>query len=55
MTGELHAGNDREYYWIASYTGDVNNNAVAGTCGDLNETSTVSPSLRRSRPRARFS
>ena len=31
------------YYWIASYSGDSNNNAVAGSCGNTNETSTVSP------------
>jgi hypothetical protein len=33
-----HAG---KYYWIASYNGDTNNEAVAGQCGDANETSTV--------------
>ena len=32
------AGN---YYWIASYPGDANNNPVAGTCGATGETSTV--------------
>jgi hypothetical protein len=31
------------YYWIASYSGDANNNAVAGSCGNTNETSVVSP------------
>jgi hypothetical protein len=30
-----------KYYWIASYNGDPNNEAAAGTCGDANETSTV--------------
>ena len=30
-----------KYYWIASYNGDANNEAVAGKCGDANETSTV--------------
>ena len=34
----LTAGN---YYWIASYSGDVNNLASSGACGDTNETSTV--------------
>ncbi|MEO7449038.1 MAG: hypothetical protein ABI336_12270 [Humibacillus sp.] len=29
------------YFWIASYTGDANNNAVAGTCGDTGESSQV--------------
>jgi hypothetical protein len=32
-----------KYYWVASYSGDANNEAVAGTCGDANETSVVSP------------
>jgi hypothetical protein len=30
-----------KYYWIASYNGDPNNEAAAGTCGDANETSSV--------------
>lgn len=29
------------YYWIASYSGDANNSAVSGKCGDANESSTV--------------
>ena len=29
------------YYWIAAYSGDTNNKAVSGTCGDPNESSTV--------------
>jgi uncharacterized repeat protein (TIGR01451 family) len=29
------------YYWIASYSGDVNNAAASGACGDDGETSTV--------------
>jgi hypothetical protein len=33
------------YYWIASYGGDNSNEAVAGTCGDQGETSTVNPGL----------
>ena len=32
------AGN---YYWIASYSGDVNNQPSTGTCGDEGETSTI--------------
>ena len=35
------------YYWIASYSGDTNNSAVSGACGDTNETSTVSPGLAK--------
>src|SRR2546428_805259 len=29
------------YRWIASYSGDPNNNAVSTSCGDAGETSTV--------------
>jgi len=29
------------YHWVASYSGDTNNNAATGACGDPNETSTV--------------
>jgi uncharacterized repeat protein (TIGR01451 family) len=32
------AGN---YYWIASYSGDANNQSSTGTCGDSGETSTI--------------
>ena len=32
-----------KYYWIASYSGDANNDAVSGACGDTGETSTVNP------------
>jgi fimbrial isopeptide formation D2 family protein len=32
------AGN---YHWIASYSGDDNNDAVAGTCGDDGETTSI--------------
>ena len=31
------------YYWIASYSGDANNGAVSGNCGDTGEVSTVNP------------
>ena len=31
------------YHWIASYSGDANNAAVAGTCGNAGETSVVTP------------
>ena len=30
-----------KYAWVASYSGNVNNNAVSGTCGDANEASLV--------------
>jgi hypothetical protein len=30
-----------EYHWIATYVGDANNEAVAGSCGDPNESVTV--------------
>jgi uncharacterized repeat protein (TIGR01451 family) len=29
------------YHWIASYSGDAHNNAVAGKCGDENESTTI--------------
>lgn len=29
------------YYWVASYSGDANNNPVAGSCGDAGETLVV--------------
>ena len=31
------------YYWVASYSGDVNNEPSTGTCGDEGETSTIKP------------
>lgn len=31
------------YHWIATYNGDVNNNAVAGRCSDPNETVEITP------------
>jgi uncharacterized repeat protein (TIGR01451 family) len=31
------------YYWIASYSGDANNDPVSGQCGDEGETSVVNP------------
>jgi hypothetical protein len=31
------------YYWLASYGGDGNNNAVSGACSDANEQSVVGP------------
>ena len=31
------------YFWIASYSGDANNDPVSGSCGDAGETSVVSP------------
>ena len=32
------------YYWIASYSGDANNNSVSGTCGEATEVSSVDKS-----------
>ena len=29
------------YFWIAYYSGDSDNNAVAGVCGETKETSNV--------------
>jgi hypothetical protein len=36
-----------KYYWIASYSGDNNNTAVAGHCGDTGETSSVNPGVAK--------
>ena len=41
------AGN---YHWIASYSGDANNAAVAGACGDENESTSIRAFNPRSRP-----
>jgi hypothetical protein len=32
-----------DYNWVASYSGDSNNDAATGACGDTGETSTVNP------------
>jgi hypothetical protein len=44
--GDYNSGNfvptpAGKYYWVASYSGDVNNLSSTGTCGDQNETSTL--------------
>ncbi|MFL5943072.1 MAG: DUF11 domain-containing protein, partial [Gaiellaceae bacterium] len=44
--GDYNSGNFTpdtagKYYWIASYSGDVNNQPSTGTCGDEGETSTI--------------
>ena len=39
VTATVTAGGS--YYWIASYSGDANNNPVAGACGAAGETSVV--------------
>ena len=31
------------YHWVASFSGDANNQAVAGVCGEAGETSVVAP------------
>jgi hypothetical protein len=31
------------YQWVASYSGDANNNAIASSCNDINEQSVLSP------------
>src|SRR3989442_2863358 len=38
------------YRWIASYSGDPNNNAVSTSCGDAGETSTVNKDPPRTSP-----
>jgi uncharacterized repeat protein (TIGR01451 family) len=33
------------YWWIATYSGDINNAGAAGTCGDTGESSVVGPKV----------
>ena len=40
-SGSYTPGSVGTYYWIASYSGDLNNSPSTGACGDANETSTV--------------
>ncbi|MHB1537803.1 MAG: hypothetical protein ACYCYN_04730 [Solirubrobacteraceae bacterium] len=47
-SGDYTPSEPGTYRWVASYTGDSNNEAKAGTCGESGETSTVtkaSPSI----------
>ena len=41
-SGEFTAVLAGTYHWIASYSGDANNDAVAGTCGAEHESTTIS-------------
>src|SRR5204862_3344717 len=43
------------YYWVASYSGDANNNSDAGSCGDAGETSVVIKEIGRASCRDRES
>src|SRR5947208_10076258 len=40
-SGEYTTKATGTYYWIASFSGDVNNEAVEGKCGDSGESSLV--------------
>jgi uncharacterized repeat protein (TIGR01451 family) len=40
-SGDFTPGTAGSYYWVASYSGDVNNLPSNGNCGDDGETSTV--------------
>jgi hypothetical protein len=40
-SGNFTPGSVGTYYWIASYSGDTNNKAATGTCGDTGESSVV--------------
>ena len=42
-SGEYTTTGTGTVYWIASYGGDINNDAVSGACGDENESSLVTP------------
>jgi uncharacterized repeat protein (TIGR01451 family) len=37
----VHVGAAGTYHWVASYSGDTNNNAVAGNCGDSGENASI--------------
>ena len=40
------------YFWIASYSGDANNDPVSGSCGDAGETSVVTAETGQITPTA---
>jgi hypothetical protein len=40
-SGNFTPGTAGTYYWIASYSGDANNNGKSGSCGDSGESVTV--------------
>jgi uncharacterized repeat protein (TIGR01451 family) len=40
-SGDFTPDTAGKYYWIASYSGDDNNESSTGTCGDAGETSTI--------------
>ena len=40
-SGEFTPTKAGTYFWIASYSGDANNDSVAGVCGDPNESALV--------------
>jgi uncharacterized repeat protein (TIGR01451 family) len=40
-SGDFTPSGPGSYYWVASYSGDVNNQSSTGSCGDEGETSTI--------------
>src|SRR5205085_2797146 len=40
-SGDFTPSTAGKYYWIASYSGDANNQPSSGSCGDEAETSTI--------------
>lgn len=43
VSGEFVTAASGDYRWVASYSGDANNNPVAGLCDDAGESSLVNP------------
>src|SRR4051794_2431728 len=43
LSAGFTANNAGTYRWVASYSGDDNNNATAGKCNDVNESAVVAP------------
>jgi hypothetical protein len=43
VSGEFVTGASGDYRWVASYSGDANNNPVTGLCNDAGESSLVNP------------
>ena len=43
VSGNFTPANTGTFFWIASYSGDANNNAASTACGDNGETSHVTP------------
>ena len=40
-SGDFTVDHDGTYHWVASYSGDANNESATGACGDQGETTTI--------------